>query len=79
MWAPTSGWIAAAHVLRGINQGLAWANAVIMNTNPVRPKQRGMAMALDECAGYLAVAPAALNNLRAAAPSFGELFARGTC
>ena len=58
--APTWGWIVAANVLLGINQGLAWSTAVIMKIDLVGPKQRGLAMGLNECAGYLAVALSAL-------------------
>ena len=60
IWAPTWGWIVAANVLLGINQGLAWSTAVIMKIDLVGPKQRGLAMGLNECAGYLAVAISAL-------------------
>lgn len=60
MWAPTWGWIVAANVLLGINQGLAWSTAVIMKIDLVGPKQRGLAMGLNEFAGYLAVALSAL-------------------
>ena len=60
IWAPTWGWIVAANVLLGINQGLAWSTAVIMKIDLVGPKQRGLAMGLNEFAGYLAVALSAL-------------------
>lgn len=60
MWAPTWGWIVAGNVLLGINQGLAWSTAVIMKIDLVGPKQRGLAMGLNEFAGYLAVALSAL-------------------
>jgi MFS family permease len=60
IFAPTWGWIIAANVLLGINQGLAWSTAVIMKIDLVGPKQRGLAMGLNEFAGYLAVALAAL-------------------
>jgi MFS family permease len=58
--APTWGWIVFANVLLGINQGLAWSTTVIMKIDLVGPKQRGLAMGLNEFAGYLAVALAAL-------------------
>jgi MFS family permease len=60
IWAPTWGWIVAANVLLGINQGLAWSTAVIMKIDLVGPRQRGLAMGLNEFAGYLAVALSAL-------------------
>jgi MFS family permease len=60
IWAPSWSWIVFANVLLGINQGLAWSTTVIMKTDLVGPKQRGLAMGLNEFAGYLAVALAAL-------------------
>lgn len=60
IWAPTWGWIVFANVLLGINQGLTWSTAVIMKIDLVGPKQRGLAMGLNEFAGYLAVALSAL-------------------
>jgi MFS family permease len=60
IWAPTWGWVVLANVLLGINQGLAWSTAVIMKIDLVGPRQRGLAMGLNECAGYLAVALTAL-------------------
>lgn len=60
MWAPTWGWIVFANVLLGINQGLAWSSTVIMKIDLVGPRQRGLAMGLNEAAGYVAVSLAAL-------------------
>ena len=60
IWAPTWGWIVFANVLLGINQGLAWSTAVIMKIDLVGPRQRGLAMGLNEFAGYVAVALTAL-------------------
>jgi len=60
IWAPTWGWIVAANVLLGINQGLAWSTTVIMKIDLVGPRQRGLAMGLNEFAGYLSVALTAL-------------------
>ena len=62
MWAPSWSWIVFANVLLGINQGLAWSTTVIMKIDLVGPKQRGLAMGLNEFAGYLAVALAALGT-----------------
>ena len=59
MWAPSWGWIVFANVLLGINQGLCWSMTVVMKIDLVGPKQRGLAMGLNEFAGYLAVAAAA--------------------
>ena len=57
--APTWGWIVAANVLLGINQGLAWSTTVLMKIDLVGPERRGTAMGLNEAAGYGAVAMAA--------------------
>ena len=59
MWAPAWGWIVAANVLLGVNQGLAWSMTVIMKVDLVGPRQRGLAVGLNEFAGYLAVGAAA--------------------
>jgi MFS family permease len=56
IWAPTWGWIVAANVLLGINQGLCWSTTVIMKIDLAGPRRRGLAMGLNEAAGYLAVA-----------------------
>src|SRR5215216_5402797 len=55
IWAPSWGWVVFANVLLGINQGLTWSTTVIMKIDLVGPKQRGLAMGLNEFAGYLAV------------------------
>jgi MFS family permease len=55
IWAPSWGWIVAANALLGINQGLAWSMTVIMKVDLVGPKSRGLAVGLNEFAGYLAV------------------------
>ncbi len=60
MWAPTWEWIVFANMLLGINQGLAWSTTVIMKIDIAGPRQRGLAMGLNEAAGYLAVSFAAL-------------------
>jgi MFS family permease len=62
IWAPSWSWIVFANVLLGVNQGLAWSTTVIMKIDLVGPKQRGLAMGLNECAGYLAVAVTALGT-----------------
>ena len=60
IWAPTWSWIVFANVLLGVNQGLTWSTTVIMKVDLTGPRQRGLAMGLNEFAGYLAVALAAL-------------------
>jgi MFS family permease len=62
IWAPSWSWIVFANVLLGINQGLAWSMTVVMKIDLVGSKQRGLAMGLNEFAGYLAVALAALGT-----------------
>jgi MFS family permease len=60
MWAPTWGWVIFANVLLGVNQGLTWSTTVIMKIDLVGPARRGLAMGLNEAAGYGAVAATAL-------------------
>ncbi|MDI6103711.1 MFS transporter [Actinoplanes sp. NEAU-A12] len=60
IWAPNWGWIVAANVLLGINQGLAWSTTVIMKIDLAGPDRRGLAMGFNEAAGYLAVAATAM-------------------
>lgn len=60
MWAPDWNWVIAANVLLGISQGLAWSTTVIMKIDLVGSRQRGLAMGLNEFAGYFAVAASAL-------------------
>jgi MFS family permease len=60
IWAPTWGWIVAANVLLGVNQGLTWSTTVIMKIDLAGPHRRGLAMGLNEAAGYGAVAVTAV-------------------
>lgn len=60
MWAPDWSWVIAANVLLGVSQGLTWSTTVIMKIDLVGPQQRGLAMGLNEFAGYVAVALSAL-------------------
>jgi MFS family permease len=60
IWAPSWGWIVFANALLGLNQGLAWSATVVMKIDLVGSKRRGLAMGLNEFAGYLAVAASAL-------------------
>ena len=55
MWAPSWEWVIAANALLGLNQGFAWSMTVIMKIDLVGPKSRGLAVGLNEFAGYLAV------------------------
>jgi MFS family permease len=60
IWAPSWEWVVAANVLLGINQGLTWSVAVMMKIDLVGPARRGLALGLNEAAGYSAVAVTAL-------------------
>ena len=55
MYAPSWNWVIFANVLLGINQGLAWSSTVIMKIDLVGQKDRGLAMGINEFAGYLSV------------------------
>jgi len=59
-WGPSWGWVIAANALLGINQGFAWSMTVIMKVDLVGPKSRGLAVGLNEFAGYLSVGLTAL-------------------
>ncbi|MEO8452821.1 MAG: MFS transporter [Gemmatimonadota bacterium] len=59
IWAPSWSWIVVANIILGANQGLAWSTTVIMKIDLVGPSRRGLAMGLNEFAGYVAVALAA--------------------
>jgi MFS family permease len=60
MWAPTWTWVLIANGLLGISQGFTWSTTVIMKIDLVGRERRGLAMGLNEFAGYIAVAGAAL-------------------
>src|SRR5438309_2745885 len=55
IYAPAWWWIDLANVLLGANQAMAWSMTVIMNVDLVGPKRRGLALGLNEFAGYFAV------------------------
>jgi MFS family permease len=57
--APSWAWIVAANVFLGVNQGLAWSMTVVMKIDLVGPARRGLALGLNEAAGYVGVAVAA--------------------
>ena len=59
MWAPAWGWIVAANALLGVSQGLTWSTTVIMKIDLVGPRSRGLAVGLNEFAGYFALAATA--------------------
>ena len=54
-WGPSWGWIIAANALLGVQQGLAWSMTVIMKVDLVGPRSRGLAVGINEFAGYLSV------------------------
>jgi MFS family permease len=60
LWAPAWGWVVAANVLLGINQALCWSMTVNMKIDLVGPARRGLALGLNESAGYGAVGLATL-------------------
>lgn len=59
IWAPSWEWVIVANVFLGVSQGLTWSTAVIMKIDLAGPTNRGLAMGLNEFAGYTAVAVAA--------------------
>ncbi|HEY9333220.1 MAG TPA: MFS transporter [Kribbella sp.] len=60
IWAPSWGWVIVANILLGMSQGLTWSTTVIMKIDLAGPERRGLAMGLNEAAGYVAVAVTAL-------------------
>lgn len=58
--APSWWWIVFANALLGINQGFTWSTTIIMKIDLVGPVRRGLAMGLNEFAGYIALAGSAL-------------------
>lgn len=60
MWAPTWTWVLIANAFLGVSQGLTWSTTVIMKIDLAGPLKRGLAMGLNEFAGYFAVALSAL-------------------
>ena len=58
--APDWGWIVAANLFLGAGQGLAWSMTVVMKIDLAGPARRGLALGLNESAGYVGVAAAAL-------------------
>ncbi len=63
LWtAPSWPWVVGANVLLGVHQGFAWSSTVVMKIDLVGERQRGLAMGLNEFAGYVAVALAAFGS-----------------
>jgi MFS family permease len=60
IWAPGWEWVITANVLLGVNQGLTWSTTVIMKIDLAGPRQRGLAVGLNEAAGYIALSLTAL-------------------
>src|SRR5215472_1985898 len=60
IFAPAWSWVVFANVLLGINQGLCWSTTVIMKIDLVGPARRGLAMGINEAAGYGAVSASAI-------------------
>ena len=62
IWAPSWPWVLVANAFLGVSQGLTWSTTVIMKIDLAGPKRRGLAMGLNEFAGYFAVAGSALTT-----------------
>ncbi len=60
LWAPSWGWVLFANVLLGVNQALAWSMTVIMKVDLADADERGLALGLNEFAGYSGLAVIAL-------------------
>lgn len=60
LWAPSWGWIVAATVLLGMNQGFAWSMTQTSKLDLTRPDQRGLTIGLNEFSGYVGVAIAGI-------------------
>src|SRR5262249_46530868 len=58
-FAPSWWFVVAANLLLGVNQGFAWSMTVVMKIDLAGPRRRGLALGLNEAAGYLGVAAAA--------------------
>jgi MFS family permease len=59
-WGPSWDWVIAANVLLGVNQGLTWSMTVNMKIDLIGPGRRGLALGINETAGYFGVAVTAL-------------------
>ena len=56
IWAPSWTWVIVANIALGVSQGLTWSTTVVMKIDLVGPARRGLAMGMNEAAGYGAVA-----------------------
>lgn len=56
IFAPSWGWIIAANLLLGANQGFAWSMTVTSKIDLVGPARRGLALGINEFSGYIGVA-----------------------
>lgn len=66
-WAPSWGWVVAATVLLGVNQGLTWSMTQTAQLDLTRPQERGLTLGLNEFAGYAGVALAGMATASLAA------------
>lgn len=62
IWAPSWNWVLLGNLFLGVSQGLTWSTTVIMKIDLAGPKSRGLAMGINECAGYLAIGIAAFST-----------------
>lgn len=67
--APTWAWVVFANALLGVNQGLCWSATVMMKVDLVGPARRGLALGVNEFAGYVALGIAALAGAQIAEAS----------
>lgn len=73
MYANHWNWIIVANIFLGISQGLTWSTTVVMKIDLVGSKNRGLAMGINEFAGYLSVGLAAYLSAQIAS-QFGYAF-----
>lgn len=59
-FAPSWGWIVAATVLLGVNQGLTWSMTQTSKLDITRSDQRGLTIGLNEFSGYVGLALAGI-------------------
>ena len=69
IWAPSWAWVVVANVLLGVSQGLTWSTTVIMKIDLVGPSHRGLAMGLNEAAGYRGRGDCAGHRVRGRLPT----------
>ena len=59
-FAPSWDWVIAANALVGVNQGLAWSMSVTSQIDLAGPRSRGLAVGVNEAAGYAGVTVGAI-------------------